>query len=346
VVELGAQDAAGRAVDVVPRRPARGQVGAEVLPPLLLERLLDVEPGAQRPAGVAQPPDEVRDGDAAEAPPAAQHPLQELLVLPGPLAVDRVVRGHDAQHALVHHPAEVRQVHLVQGLVVGADVDGEAGVLHRVERVVLDHGHRVDLHGAGQGGPELPEQDRVLAVGLLHPSPGRVPRQVDADAAEEVGALRAQLEADRRADPLLEPHVPGGTPGHRHREGGRMAHHHTPGAVGEEQAGNPQPRDPPHRVRRPVVAVAQHVGQALPERKVAVEQAEPLVGGQLAQQVVSRRVRCPAGPHSGHGGSEGGRAVRCRHDEDAPRSGAAAGVFAQAGPARADPLKVTADSGG
>jgi hypothetical protein len=56
------------------------------------ERRLDVQAGAQRPGGVAQPEDEVGDRDAGEAPALAQDVVQQVLVLADLLAVDAV--GH------------------------------------------------------------------------------------------------------------------------------------------------------------------------------------------------------------------------------------------------------------
>ena len=82
------------------------------------------------------------------------------------------------------------------------------------------------------------EQHRLLAVGLLGATPGRVAEQVDADAAEEVAALRPDLGADRLADPLLELRIPGRAAGHRHRERGGPADHRAARAVAEPDAGH------------------------------------------------------------------------------------------------------------
>ena len=306
VLDLRTEDAPGRPVHVVPRHPSLGQRRRQVDGALLLERLLHVQPGAQRLRGVPQPPDEVGHGHAGETPRAAQHAFHQPLVLARPLTVDRVVLGHDAGHAGLDDPPEMRQVHLVQGRVVSGHVDREPGVLHRVERVVLGHRHRVALHRAGQRRPEPAQQDRVLAVRLLRPSPGRMPRQVDADATEEVRALGTHLPADRRADPFLQRDVPGGAAGHRHRERGRFAHHHAARAVGEQQARNAQPVDPAHRIRPAVVPVADHVRHRLPEREVTVEQPEPLLAGQLCHQVLGGGIGRAAGPHGGDGIGESG----------------------------------------
>ena len=117
------------------------------------------------------------------------------------------------------------QVHLVQRDVVDLDVDGEAGVLHRVAGEVLHAGHHVALQAAGERGAELADVVRVLAVGLLGATPGRMAQHVHADGAGEVGADGAQLAPDRVADALLEVGVPGRAAGHRHREAGGVADH-------------------------------------------------------------------------------------------------------------------------
>jgi len=112
----------------------------------------------------------------------------------------------------------VRQVDLVQRDLVDLDVDGEAGVLHRVAGEVLHAGEDVALQPTGQRCAELTDVVRVLAVGLLGPAPRRVAQEVDAHRAREVRPGRAQLATDGIAHPLLELGVPGGPAGHRHRE--------------------------------------------------------------------------------------------------------------------------------
>ncbi len=164
--------------------------------------------------------------------------------------------------------------HLVDG-----DVHGEPGVLHRVAGEVLDAGHGVALHAPGQGGAHLAHVVGVLAVGLLGPSPGGMAQDVDAHAAVQVGAHGPQLGPDGLADPLLQVDVPGGTAGHADREAGGLVDHHTPRPVGEGESGKPQAVDPGGPEGALVIALLAQVDEAGPERRVAVEAPQLLVGG-------------------------------------------------------------------
>ena len=308
--QLGAENAPGGAVDVLGRHAAVGERPGQVLGALLDEGLFHVEPRPERLGGVAQAPEEIGDGDALESPLVAEHPLEETLVLPGPFAVDRVVRRHDPVDALVDDAAEVGQEDLVQGGVVGRHVHGEARVLHGVEGVVLGRRHHVGPDAADQRRPHVPEEQRILAVGLLHPAPGRMPGQVDAHAGEEVRALGGSFEPDGGAHPLLEVAVPRRAVCHGDREGGRVPHDHPPGAVREEQPREPEALDAAHGDRRPVVAGDVHVDEPLPERGVAIEQSELLLGRQLTQELVHERPDRLAGPEAVHQEGEGGRGGR------------------------------------
>ncbi len=293
--QLGAQDPDRRPLHVLPVRGPRRERGRQGARALLRERHLHVETGGERSHGVAQTPDEVGDDEAVEAPLVPEDVGQQHPVLPAPRAVDRVVGAHDARGAGVDDRLEVRQVDLVQRRLVDGDVDGEPGVLHAVQGVVLDAGHHVPLRAAGQGRPHRAQQGRFLAVGLLRAAPGRVPQQVDADPAEIVAALGPDLGADHLADAFLELGVPGRAAGHRHRERGGVADHGPARPVGEPDAGDAEPRHGPGHDGLEVVALAHHVRHPRPERLVAVEQAESFVVRELGVQVVGRRARVAAG---------------------------------------------------
>ena len=96
-------------------------------------------------------------------------------------------------------------------------VDLEAGVLHVVEREVLDACDHVLLESADGRRTELTDVDGILAVRLLCPTPRRVVQQVDADAADEVGALHPAFCPHCLADALFELAVPRRAA--RHRDG-------------------------------------------------------------------------------------------------------------------------------
>ena len=173
----------------------------------------------------------------------------------------------------------------MQRLLVDRDVDAEAGVLHGVQGEVLHAGHGVALHAAREGGAQLADVERVLAVRLLRPTPGRVAQHVHAHAAVEVGADGAQLAADGVADALLEVDVPRRAAGHAHREAGGRADDHAARPVGEVEAGDAEPVDLGRGERAPVVAALAEVVEPGPERQVAVEAPAPLVGRHQGDEV-------------------------------------------------------------
>jgi hypothetical protein len=176
----------------------------------------------------------------------------------------------------------------VEGSLVDIDVDGEAGVLHRVAREVLDAGHGVALDAPGQGGTHLADVMGVLAVGLLGAPPGRMAEDVDAHTSVEVGSDSPQLPTDGLADALFEVHVPGGPPGHADGEAGGPVDDHAPRTVGEREPRQPEPLHLGGPKRALVVARLTQVGQPGPEGGVAVEAPELLVGGHGGHDVMGR----------------------------------------------------------
>ena len=103
------------------------------------------------------------------------------------------------------------------------------------------------LHAQGEGGAHLTHVVRVLAVGLLGPSPRRMPEDVHAHPTVEIGAHGPQLLTDGGSDALLEVDVPGGAPGHADREAGRLVDDHSAWAVGEGETLQPEPLHPAPR---------------------------------------------------------------------------------------------------
>ncbi len=288
----GGDDPLHGSVHLGPRHVAAGQGRRQVLGPDHPVGHLQVQPGMERPRRVSQSQDPVADDEPLESPLVPQDVGQQHPVLTAPLAVDAVVGTHDHGHALVDDPLEVGQVDVVQGGLVHRNVHGEAGVLHRVAGEMLDAGHGVALYAAGQCGTHLPYVVGVLAVGLLSPAPGRMAQDVDAHAAVQVGPDGPELGADGLADPLLELHVPGGAPGHAHREAGGPVHHHAPRSVGEGHSGQAQPLHPRGPEGALVVALLAQIRQAGPERRVAVQAPQLLVGGHRGHRggdVVRRR---------------------------------------------------------
>ncbi len=114
--------------------------------------------------------------------------VSSAAVLAGALAVDRVVGAHDASDALVDDRLEVRQVDLVERVLVDGDVDREPRVLHRVAARSASRTPSRAPAPRGSGAAPISPQHRVLAVGLLGPPPGGVAQQVHADRRRVVGA--------------------------------------------------------------------------------------------------------------------------------------------------------------
>ena len=103
------------------------------------------------------------------------------------------------------------------------------------------------LHAARERRAHLADVDGIFAVGFLRASPARMAQQVHADAAEQVGALDARLDADRLADALLERGIERRAARHRHREAGGGADHDAARPVAEAEAGKAEPWRRPRR---------------------------------------------------------------------------------------------------
>lgn len=135
--------------------------------PLLPERHLQVLPRRHGCDRVAQTPDEICHHETLETPLLTQDLGQEVQVLACPLAVHAVVCAHHRVDATLDHLPEVREVHAVQGLLVDLHVDGEPGVLHGVQRIVLDAGQHPRSRALRERRAHCPDQHRLLAVRLL-----------------------------------------------------------------------------------------------------------------------------------------------------------------------------------
>jgi hypothetical protein len=148
--------------------------------------------------------------------------------------------------------------------------------------------HGVALHAACQRRAHFADVVRVLPVRLLRAAPRRVPQEVHVDAAEEVRAAGAQLQADRLADALFQVRVPGRAARHAHGEASVGADDDAARPVGEGDAGEAEAFDCGAVVGAAHVAVtgdardgsAGHANQAGPEVLVAVEAVELLLEGQ------------------------------------------------------------------
>ena len=179
--------------------------------------------------------------------------MQQVRVLAAVVAVDPVVRAHDAGHARRDRALEVRQVHLAQRALVHPHVHGVSGLLDAIEGEVLHAGHDVVVLDAPYGRRRhLPEEVRVFTVGLLGAAPAGMAKQVDAYAAPEVRPLGPQLLADGIGDSGLEVAVEAGASRHGHRERGGVVEDHALRPVREQERRDQQPRVAP-RGNGPVV---------------------------------------------------------------------------------------------
>ncbi len=263
-----------------------------------------------------QPGDEVGGDEPIPSPFGAEDVGQQDGVFAAPVPVDRVVGGHDRCHAGGGHPAEVREVDLVECPLVHGHVDPEPGLLHRVAGEVLHAGHDPGLQAPSQGGRHLADVVWVFAIGLLGATPPGVSEQVHTDRTGVGRSHRPQFGADHLTDPLLEPGIEGGTTGHRHREAGGRPDDAPAGTVGEA---DPRDAQPSHLGGRPGVAVVparHHVHDPGPELGVAIEAAELLLVGHFGHQrprlhMVVSTVTHPGGGHGERRGI-GGSAQRAR----------------------------------
>jgi len=145
---------------------------------------LDILPRQCRLFRITHAEHEIRHDKAVKAPALLEDLGEQRSVLPAPFAVDAVVGAHHRGHTGIHHALEMRQVHFMERTGIDAHVHGKAGILHRVEAIVLDAGHGMALHALGQRGTHLTQQQRIFSIALLRAAPGRMPGEVDAYAAE------------------------------------------------------------------------------------------------------------------------------------------------------------------
>ena len=169
---------------------------------------------------------------------------------------------------------------------------------------MLHAGHDVVLHAGGERGAHFAEMERVLAIRLLRPAPRRVAEEVDADAAEIVAAERANFAADDIADACFEFWIEGRAARHRHRECRRTVHDHAAWPVDEANAGDTETRYGAGNPELTAVALRRrHLRKAAPKRQVAIHEAELLVEGELAEEIV--------GPLRDRGGGKGRLRFEC-----------------------------------
>ena len=200
--------------------------------------VLHIQPGGCS-VDIPQPVDPIRMHKAVKAPLAAQDVRQELAVLSAIDAIPLVVGAHHAGAAGVDRALEVGKVDLAHGAAVAADVDREADVFDGVHREVLHRGDDVmGLQPDGEGGAHFSEMVRILAIGLLSPSPPRVAQEVHADRAGEGAPLGARLNAHDLADAALQVDIEGRPPGHGAGKAGGVAPGDAARPVREEEGRN------------------------------------------------------------------------------------------------------------
>ncbi len=122
------------------------------------------------------------------------------------------------------------------------------------------------------------------AVAFLRPSPRGVAEEIDADAGEEIRAVRARLDADRVADALLEVRIERRGARHRDRKLRRAPDDDAARPIGEADAFEAETRHRRGDVR-PLVVVAPHA-EDVEERQVAGEHAKLLVRGEPCDDVL------------------------------------------------------------
>ena len=161
----------------------------------------------------------VRDDDAAEAPLALQHVVQQPVVHVRRHAVDLVVAGHDREGAGLLDRALERPQELGPELALadqrrrGVDaglVRAVAGeVLQRREDLARAERQAAALVAADGGDAELADQERILAVGLFDAAPARIARQVDDRRQHDLAAAGPRFLGGDGHRALDQRRVPG-----------------------------------------------------------------------------------------------------------------------------------------
>ena len=193
VSQLAGQDTQAGTVHVV-RRQASGAKGCrQRRASHLCKGHFYVETGQKGLHRVPETPNEVRHCEALEAPFVTQNAGEQSLVLPGPLAVDRVVGAHHRIGPSLDHCPKGRQVDFVQRLVIGKDVYKETRIFDSVEGIVLHTGHDVVANAPCERCPQQTHVDRVLAVAFLCAAPSGVTDYVGNHASKEIGSLGSGL---------------------------------------------------------------------------------------------------------------------------------------------------------
>jgi hypothetical protein len=165
----------------------------------------------------------------------AQDVGQQVAVFSARLAIDVVVRGHDARGVgLLDHDLERARVVLAQVLFVDDGVDTTlvvaAAVLVRVVARVVLHagGHALGtcLQAAHEGRADLADQHRIFTVRLLRACPGWVAQDIDGRRQDQVRAHGTHLRRKHGTDALLQPDVEGRCAHLRDGEGSGLLTHH------------------------------------------------------------------------------------------------------------------------
>ena len=268
--DLGGHHPRRRALDMGPFEPAVGQRRGQGGRALLTERHLQVLPGDHRCDRIAQSPDEIGHHESPEIPIISEDFGQQARILPGPGSVHRVVGTHHAVSAGLHHRTEMRQIHLTQHVLGHPDVDPESGLLHGVQGEVFDAGHQPRARALDCCSTHGAQQQGVLAIGLLGPSPTGGIGEVDAHAGPQVGAPGPSLHTDGTGDFALQIGIPRRGAGDRDRERGRRPQCHTPGTVGETDPRDAETVDAAGLEGHLVVAL-RHVPQAAPDGQIPIK---------------------------------------------------------------------------
>ena len=246
---------------------------------------------------VQRPP--VSHHEAFEAHPLAQVLHQAALAAPGAGAaadvgaVESIVATHDRRHARLDRRLEWRVVGLKQRAVRRVRRHRIAVCLLGVEYEVLGaRGDTDGLDGAHVGGGERRAEVGVLPAQVLAVAPvARYAVHIHCRAEDDVGALFAELDADRPRPRADEGGVPGGGRGERAREGGHLPDVHVARRaeplprvldIGARDAEARHARDVAHKVAGQVVVA---------DPAKALEERELLRPGEIGAHQLHRRLR-------------------------------------------------------
>ncbi len=245
---------------------------------------------------------------ALEAPVLFEHPVVEVVVLTGPVAIDEIIGAHDrAGIGQVIDHLEGQQVGLAHGRFRNGGVDRGALAFLVVDRPVL-HGrdHVLRLDAVDQPAGHAAGQQRVFAGIFEIAAIARFAGEVTPAGQEDIETGGAGFGGDHDATHFGDFRVKRGGSGQRRRQGGALhaGDAHTDRGVGLPLRGNTKARNAGDITRRALDMIGRHIGLD-GRRDDIVRLFHQLFRIGIAHDEAELFIDC-------HGGHCGSRALVCR----------------------------------